>query len=34
MFQLITESFEKSNKKCFVRFDKNKILKEDWSDTL
>jgi hypothetical protein len=33
-FQLIIESFEKSNKKCFVKFYSNKILKEAWSDIL
>lgn len=30
--QLIKESIEKSNKFCYVKFDKNKILREAQSD--
>ena len=31
-FQLITETIEKSNKFCYLKFDKNKILREVQSD--
>jgi hypothetical protein len=32
-FQLIKESLEKSNKFCYLKFDKNKILREAQSAT-
>jgi hypothetical protein len=31
-FRLVNEVIEKSNKSCYMKFDKNKILKEAWSD--
>ena len=31
-FQLISESFNKSNKGCYIKFDRNKILREIQSD--